>query len=70
MLRAAKRLGISPAECLVVGDRMSDILCAENAGAEGVLVLTGKGEREKEQVLAAFPNVKILRRFDEIAKTL
>ena len=70
LLRAAKRLGLSPAECLVVGDRMSDILCAENAGAEGVLVLTGKGEREKEQVLAAFPNVKILRRFDEIAKTL
>ncbi len=57
---ACEALGITPQECLVVGDRLSDILCAKNAGADGVLVLTGNGAAEQEQVRALYPEVKIL----------
>ena len=64
LLDAAKELGIEPKECLVVGDRLSDILCAKNVGACAVLVLTGYGE--KEAVLSAYPDTPILSRFDEI----
>ena len=51
LLSIAKRLGISPSECMVVGDRLSDIQCAKNAGADGALVLTGFGQEEKASVL-------------------
>lgn len=64
LLAAAEELCLSPSECLVVGDRLSDILCAKNAGASAALVLTGYAE--KEAVLAAFPDTPILKRFDEI----
>lgn len=57
---ACETLGISPQECLLVGDRLSDILCAKNAGADGVLVLTGNGEAEQKQVRDLYPEVKIL----------
>ena len=64
LLAAAEELHISPTECLVVGDRLSDILCAKNVGASAALVLTGY--KEKEQVLSKFPDTPILSRFDEI----
>ncbi len=57
---ACEALGITPQECLVVGDRLSDIACAKNAGADGVLVLTGNGETEQEQVKTLYPDVQIL----------
>jgi 4-nitrophenyl phosphatase len=41
-IEAAGRMGISPAECGVIGDRLDvDILTAENAGMPGILVLSG-----------------------------
>ena len=46
----AKRLGIATEECLVVGDRLSDIQCATGVGADGVLVLTGFGQDRKSVV--------------------
>lgn len=70
LLAAANKLGISPKECLVIGDRLSDIQCAKNVGAEGALVLTGYGASEKENVLQAYPNTPVLVRFDEIFDVL
>ena len=66
LLSVAEELGVPLRECVVIGDRLSDILCAENVGARGILVLTGKGEKEKETALAQFPNITVLSRFDEI----
>ncbi|WP_435361318.1 HAD-IIA family hydrolase [Haloarchaeobius sp. DFWS5] len=43
-----ERLGVTPAECLVVGDNLhTDILMGERAGMETVLVLTGATTREE-----------------------
>lgn len=64
LLAAAEELGISPSECLVVGDRLSDVVCAKNAGASAALVLTGYAE--KEEVLTLFPDTPVLHRFDDI----
>lgn len=66
LLRAAKRLGASLSECLVIGDRITDVACAKNVGANAALVLTGKGEREKSAVLAKYPDTLILERFDDV----
>lgn len=66
LLSVCKELGLSPAECIVVGDRLGDILCAENVGAVGILVRTGKGETEKETAQKQFPNLCVLSRFDDI----
>ncbi|MBQ8685439.1 MAG: HAD-IIIA family hydrolase [Clostridia bacterium] len=70
LLAAAKGLGVLPSECLVVGDRLSDILCAVNAGARAALVLTGFGATEKAAVLERFPDTPVLARFDEILRIL
>ena len=66
LLSVTERLQIRPEECVVVGDRLSDILCAENVGAKGILVLTGKGQAELPSVRKQFPNITVLDRFDEI----
>ena len=62
----AKQLGVSPSECLVVGDRLSDIKCALHAHAKAVLVKTGYGEKEKEQVLTLYPFIPVIERFDDV----
>lgn len=38
ILEAARRLGVEPEQCVVVGDILSDVLAAEAAGARAVLV--------------------------------
>ncbi len=68
LFAAAKELNISPSECLIVGDRLSDILCAKNVEASAALVLTGYGERE--ETLKNFPNTLILSQFDDILELL
>ncbi len=60
------RLNITANECLVVGDRLSDIECAKRVGAEGILVLTGFGKDEKEKTLLTYPEVQVIDCFDEI----
>lgn len=70
LLSVCKRLKISPEECMVIGDRLSDIQCAKNVGAEGILVLTGFGAEEKEKVFSIYPSAKILSCFDEILNFL
>ena len=57
---AANQLGVSPKECLVVGDRVSDLLCATNVGASAVLVLTGYGKKEKDEALRLYPTLSII----------
>ncbi len=70
LLSVAKSLGVAPSECLVVGDRLSDILCAKNVGASAALVLTGYGANEREEVVKRFPDTPILGRFDEVFRLL
>lgn len=63
-------LALSPEDCLVVGDRVGDLACAKNAGAEAALVLTGRGGSEKAEALRLFPDVRVLPRFDTVADIL
>lgn len=66
LVKLCNRLQLSPEECLVVGDRLSDVLCAKNVHGNAALVLTGYGKNEKESVLAAFPDTPIFNQFDEV----
>ena len=66
LLSICNQLNISPSECLVIGDRLSDIQCAKNVGASAALVLTGYGTNEKENVLKEYPNTPIIAQFDKI----
>jgi len=70
LLKICNRLQLSPSQCLVVGDRLSDIQCAKNVGAHASLVLTGYGKDEEKNVCSAFPDVQIFSRFDDILKIL
>jgi len=70
LLSICKRLNVPPCDCLVVGDRLSDILCATNVGASAALVLTGNGEKEKDEALRLFPTLTILPRFDNVTDIL
>jgi HAD superfamily hydrolase (TIGR01662 family) len=70
LLQVCEQLAILPDECLIVGDRLSDILCAKNVGAEAVLVTTGYGMQEKETVLNLYPDTKILESFDQITNVV
>ncbi|MFE9448081.1 D-glycero-alpha-D-manno-heptose-1,7-bisphosphate 7-phosphatase [Streptomyces sp. NPDC006739] len=40
VIEAARRLGVAPCDCVVVGDIAADVLAARAAGARGVLVPT------------------------------
>lgn len=66
LLSACKKLNLSPNECLIVGDRLSDIQCAKNAEANAILVLTGYGKKELSQAKEVYPDTLILNQFDEI----
>ena len=70
LLSVCQRLKIAPSECIVIGDRLSDIQCAKSVGGQGALVLTGFGTKEKTKVLDAYPDTPILSRFDEILNIL
>jgi len=54
VLRAARALGVAPADCAVVGDIGADVEAARAAGARGVLVPTPVTRREE---VAAAPEV-------------
>ncbi len=49
--KAALEHGIDLARSYVVGDKVSDIELAKNAGAKGILVLTGDGVKEKGRLI-------------------
>ncbi len=52
--KAAKELNISVRDSFVIGDRLSDIKLAKNAGAHSVFVLTGYGLGDYVQNKGAF----------------
>ena len=55
MEQAAQDLDLDLSRSYLVGDRYSDIQTAANAGAKGILVLTGYGRGEYEYLRAAQP---------------
>lgn len=53
ILQACRRYGIDPADSIMIGDSVKDILCGRNAGCgKTLLVRTGNG-REAEKALSA-----------------
>jgi phosphoglycolate phosphatase-like HAD superfamily hydrolase len=53
--RAAERHGVTPDQCIVVGDTELDVACARAAGARAVAVATGG--TTKEALAAAQPDL-------------
>ncbi len=47
ILWAADQMGITPQECVMIGDTTVDILAAKAAGAQSIGVLCGFGERDE-----------------------
>ncbi|MBQ8295696.1 MAG: HAD-IIIA family hydrolase [Clostridia bacterium] len=70
LLAAAQKLNIPLKRCLVIGDRLSDVQCAKNVGAQAALVMTGYGEKEKLSVAEQYPDVICLSRFDDLLSLL
>lgn len=70
LLSVAKRLNLSPAEILVVGDRITDMQCAINAGSRAVVVSTQTKQSELDAIKAQFPDVPVIKRFDNVLALL
>ena len=56
LIECAKKFGVQPCECLVVGDSVADVKAGKNAGAKTVAVLSGifshkELEREKPDLI-------------------
>jgi HAD superfamily hydrolase (TIGR01662 family) len=66
LLSVMKDLNLKAEECIVVGDRITDVECAKNVGANAGLVLTGSGKNDLEKVKTLYPDTIILNQFDEI----
>ena len=49
LLQAQRELNIDLTQSFVIGDKYLDVETAHNAGAKGILVLTGYGQREREK---------------------
>lgn len=69
-LAAAKRLGVAPAHCFVVGDSVWDLLAAQRAGALGVGLLSGGYGREELERAGAYrvyaDPAEMLTRLEEV----
>jgi phosphoglycolate phosphatase len=68
LIKCAKKFGVQPCECLVVGDSVADIKAGKNAGAKTVAVLSGifsREELEKEKPDLILENVDKLPDFLE-----
>jgi phosphoglycolate phosphatase len=57
LLEACRRLGLQPAEVMLIGDSINDALAARAAGCGCVLVETGYNEGEGVAALAGAPGV-------------
>lgn len=66
LLSVMKDFNLKAEECIVVGDRITDVECAKNVGANAGLVLTGSGKNDLEKVKTLYPDTIILNQFDEI----
>ncbi|MFD3654504.1 D-glycero-alpha-D-manno-heptose-1,7-bisphosphate 7-phosphatase [Streptomyces sp. 24-1644] len=56
---AARRLGVRPADCVMIGDIAADVFAARAAGAEGILVPNG-ATRPEETAAEAEPAHDVL----------
>lgn len=69
-LAAARRLGVEPAHCFVVGDSVWDLLAAQRAGALGIGVLSGGYGREELERAGAYrvyaDPAEMLSRLEEV----
>ena len=69
-LAAAKRLGIDPRSCFVVGDSVWDLLAAQRAGALGIGLLSGGYGREELERAGAYrvyaDPAEMLTRLEEV----
>ena len=68
LIKCAKKFGVQPCECLVVGDSVADIKAGKNAGAKTVAVLSGifsREELEREKPDLILENVNQLPDFLE-----
>jgi D-glycero-D-manno-heptose 1,7-bisphosphate phosphatase len=59
LLQAAKRYGIDLSRSVLIGDNLSDLECAQNAGCQPVLVLTGLGETTKQNLPSYYETILI-----------
>jgi phosphoglycolate phosphatase len=57
LLEACRRLGVAPAQAIMVGDSLNDAQAAAAAGCPCLLVRTGYNEGEPIDSLAEFPGV-------------
>ena len=68
LIKCAKKFGVQPCECLVVGDSVADIKVGKNAGAKTVAALSGifsREELEREKPDLILENVNQLPDFLE-----
>ena len=59
-IQAARDCGIDLAASYCVGDKLSDLVAAERAGCQGILVLTGEGRQQPRQKAEAYTIVSDL----------
>lgn len=65
--RAAELYGINLSESFVVGDHPHDVELAENSGARGIYVLTGHGQKHRDELPA---ETVIASGMTEVAETI
>ena len=66
ILFAAKKMGVEPKECLMIGDTTVDMRAGKSAGAQTVGVLCGFGEEEELVRLGADIIVESTAKLDQI----
>jgi D-glycero-D-manno-heptose 1,7-bisphosphate phosphatase len=52
LYKAARDYGLDLSSSFVIGDHPGDVLCATNAGAQGIYVLTGHGQKHRPELPA------------------
>jgi len=67
ILQAVKDYNLNLNNSFLVGDKMSDLLAAENSGCQGILVETGYGKEHKKEAVtrgfSVFSNIEQVVRF-------
>ncbi len=67
LLQAARDLGLELDRSYLIGDALTDIEAARAAGCRPLLVRTGRGAAQAEQVLLRYPEVPIFENLAEAA---
>ncbi|PWH13524.1 MAG: hypothetical protein DDG59_14125 [Anaerolineae bacterium] len=66
----AKQLGVSPSQCLMVGDTPVDIQAGKNAGAQTVGVLSGFGEECELRAAGADAVIRDINELDSLLRVV